>query len=153
MVRRRSPGDGREPRRSSARAVNAVMTETYWEIGRRIVEWEQDGRERAAYGDAMFKRLAMDLTKRFGRGFSRQNLQQMRQFYRAYPLEQICQTPSGKSGDPPRRAGRRRARSWWCRGGLASTYGRPSPLTRNERARSIARTASLASPESALSPG
>ncbi|MDN3514637.1 MAG: PDDEXK nuclease domain-containing protein [Candidatus Brocadia sp.] len=72
------------------------MTATYWEIGRRIVEWEQAGKERATYGEALLNRLAADLTKRFGRGFSRQNLQQMRQFYRAYPPDKICQTLSGK---------------------------------------------------------
>ncbi len=83
-------------RRASARAVNAVMTATYWEIGRRIVESEQKGKKRAGYGEALLKRLAEDLTARFGRGFSRQNLQQMRQFYLSYPLAAICQTVSGK---------------------------------------------------------
>lgn len=83
-------------RRASARATNTIMTATYWEIGRRIVEWEQAGKERATYGEALLNRLAADLTKRFGRGFSRQNLQQMRQFYRAYPPDKICQTLSGK---------------------------------------------------------
>lgn len=84
-------------RRYSARAVNAVMTGTYWEIGRRIVEFEQGGSERAAYGDALIRRLETDLSSRFGRGFSRQNLQQMRAFYLAWPSVAICQTPSGKS--------------------------------------------------------
>lgn len=83
-------------RRASARAVNVCMTVTYWQIGRRIVEWEQAGKERATYGEALLNRLSADLTKRFGRGFSRQNLQQMRQFYRIYPPEKICQTLSGK---------------------------------------------------------
>jgi len=82
-------------RHASARAVNVFMTTTYWQIGRRIVEWEQAGKERAAYGEALLNRLSADLTKKFGRGFSRQNLQQMRQFYRVYPPERICQTLSG----------------------------------------------------------
>jgi predicted nuclease of restriction endonuclease-like (RecB) superfamily len=73
------------------------MTASYWEIGRRIVEFEQGGEERAAYGEALIQRLALDLTGRFGRGFSRQNLWQMRAFYLAWPLEQICQTVSGVS--------------------------------------------------------
>jgi len=73
------------------------MTATYWEIGRRIVEFEQGGTERAAYGEALVERLSEDLTGRFGRGFSRQNLGQMRAFYRAWPAERICQTVSGKS--------------------------------------------------------
>jgi len=83
-------------RRASARAVNVFMTATYWQIGRRIIEWEQAGKERATYGEALINRLSADLTKRFGGGFSRQNLQKMRQIYRIYPPEKICQTLSGK---------------------------------------------------------
>ena len=67
-------------RRTSARAVNAVMTATYWEIGRRIVEFEQGGKERAAYGEEILKQLAQDLFALHGKGFSRQNLQNMRNF-------------------------------------------------------------------------
>ena len=88
----------KEARRVSARTVNAIITATYWEMGRRIVENEQSGRRRAGYGEALLKKLSADLTSKFGRGFSRQNLQQMRQFYRAYPPTEICQTVSGKSG-------------------------------------------------------
>lgn len=83
-------------RHASARAVNVFMTASYWQIGRRIIEWEQAGKERAAYGEALINRLSADITKRFGRGFSRQNLQQMRQLYWIYPPEKICQTLSGK---------------------------------------------------------
>jgi predicted nuclease of restriction endonuclease-like (RecB) superfamily len=86
-----------EARRAAARSVNAVMTATYWLVGRRIVEEEQGGSARAAYGEALLERLAADLTQRFGRGFSRQNLQQMRLFYLAYPPDRIRQTVSGKS--------------------------------------------------------
>ena len=67
-----------EARRTSARAVNAVMTATYWQIGRRIVEAEQHGADRADYGDVLVNRLAQDLTDRFGRGFGKSNLYQMR---------------------------------------------------------------------------
>ena len=84
-------------RRAAARSVNALMTASYWEIGRRIVEFEQGGEDRAAYGEALIQRLALDLTNRFGRGFSYRNLSQMRAFYLAWPLEQICQTASGIS--------------------------------------------------------
>ncbi|MBI3464915.1 MAG: hypothetical protein HY000_17940 [Planctomycetes bacterium] len=72
-------------RRTSARAVNAVMTTTYWEIGRRIVEIEMRGQGRADYGKQLISRLAVDLTARFGRGFGRASLYQMRGFYLAYP--------------------------------------------------------------------
>ena len=84
-------------RRSAARSVNAVMTAAYWMIGHRIVEFEQSGKKRAGYGIALIDRLAVDLTQRFGRGFSRQNIQQMRMFYLSYPPDQIRQTLSGKS--------------------------------------------------------
>src|SRR5204863_8687398 len=78
-----------EARRVSARTVNALMTATYWLIGRHIVEFEQQGKKRAEYGEELLVRMATDLTSRFGRGFSRQNLQQMRQFYEAFPTGQI----------------------------------------------------------------
>nr|MCU0763112.1 DUF1016 N-terminal domain-containing protein [Hydrogenophaga sp.] len=84
-------------RRAAARSVNALMTASYWEIGRRIVEFEQGGQERADYGQALLKRLSIDLSARFGRGFSVVNLQQMRNFYRCWPPERIYQTASDKS--------------------------------------------------------
>ncbi|HUM99181.1 MAG: hypothetical protein B7X12_00675 [Halothiobacillus sp. 20-53-49] len=87
-------------RLAAARSVNALMTASYWEIGRRIVEFEQGGQERAEYGDALLLRLATDLSARFGSGFSRRNLQQMRLFYLAWPPEKIWQTPSAKSPSP-----------------------------------------------------
>ncbi|MDP3029028.1 MAG: PDDEXK nuclease domain-containing protein [Deltaproteobacteria bacterium] len=86
-------------RRSAARSVNCIMTAAYWLIGRRIVEYEQGGKERAQYGEELLARLAVDLAARFGRGFSRRNLQDMRLFYLAYPPERIWQTVSAKSDD------------------------------------------------------
>lgn len=71
-------------RRSAARAVNAALTATYWDIGRRIVEEEQGGRKKAGYGDELLTRLSRDLAGRFGRGFGRSNLFQMRAFYLEY---------------------------------------------------------------------
>ena len=81
-------------RRASARTVNAIMTVTYWEIGRRLVEFEQGGKKRAEYGKALLKRLSKDLAGKFGRGFSERNLEQMRLFYKGW---QISQTLSAKS--------------------------------------------------------
>ncbi len=72
-------------RRASARAVNAFLTATYWEIGRRIVEHEQGGLDRAKYGEALIERLSQDLTARFGRGFGRRNVFLMRAFFLACP--------------------------------------------------------------------
>lgn len=68
-------------RRTAGRTVNQVMTATYWEIGRRIVEHEQQGSRRAEYGERLLEQLAADLTAQLGRGFSRTNLFQMRQFF------------------------------------------------------------------------
>lgn len=84
-------------RSAAARSVNCIMTAAYWFVGRRIVEFEQKGKKRAGYGEELLERLSLDLGKRYGRGFSRQNLQQMRQFYLLYLPEQICQTASGES--------------------------------------------------------
>jgi predicted nuclease of restriction endonuclease-like (RecB) superfamily len=80
---------------AAARSVNAVMTATYWLVGQRIVEEEQQGRERARYGEMLLDRLAADLTSRFGRGFGRRNLFQMRAFYLAH--REIVQTVSAQS--------------------------------------------------------
>ena len=94
-------------RRAAARSVNAVMTATYWAVGRRIVEFEQGGEDRAAYGTRLIARLAVDLTKRFGRGFGTVNLAQMRKFYLTWPNPEIFQTASEKfetasaPGSPP----------------------------------------------------
>lgn len=68
-------------RTETVRSVNALMTATYWEIGRRIVEFEQGGEARAAYGAQLIKRLSKDLSLRYKRGFSAKNLRQMRLFY------------------------------------------------------------------------
>jgi len=84
-----------EARRVSARTVNAIMTATYWEIGRRIVENEQGGKRRAGYGEALLKQLSADIASRFGRGFAKSNLYQMRTFYLTY--QDIFQTVFGKS--------------------------------------------------------
>src|SRR5271165_6999887 len=80
-------------RHSAAQTLNAILTATYWEVGRRIVEYEQRGQSRAAYGEKLWQRLAADLTSRHGRGFSKSNLALMRAFYLHW---EIFQTPSGK---------------------------------------------------------
>lgn len=85
-------------RHLTARSVNALMTASYWAIGRRIVEHEQQGEARAEYGESLVAQLSADLTDRFGRGFSKSNLFQMRAFYLGY--REIFQTASGKFADP-----------------------------------------------------
>ncbi|MEA2084620.1 MAG: PDDEXK nuclease domain-containing protein [Thermodesulfobacteriota bacterium] len=88
-----------EARRHTVRSVNAILAATYWEIGRRVVEFEQEGKERAEYGSALLQRLSKDLTKRFGRGFGVDNLQRMRAFYLEYKPETIYATLSRKSNE------------------------------------------------------
>lgn len=72
-------------------AVNTALVETYWQIGKYIVEFEQDGKEKAEYGKALIDNLSKDLTLAFGKGFSRSNLIYMRLFYKEF---QISQKPS-----------------------------------------------------------
>ncbi|NRS88224.1 putative nuclease of restriction endonuclease-like (RecB) superfamily [Flavobacterium sp. 7E] len=71
-------------RQQVLRTVNATMTYTYFEIGRMIIEEEQNGKERAEYGKQILKGLSADLTKEFGKGFSMRNLEQIRKFYKTY---------------------------------------------------------------------
>src|SRR5687768_12064943 len=84
-------------RRRGVRAVNTMMTAAYWSIGRRIVDEEQRGRQRAEYGDAVIESLSTRLSSTYGRGFAPRNLAQMRAFFLAYP--EILQTVSAKSHD------------------------------------------------------
>lgn len=73
-------------------AVNVAMLETYWKIGRYIVEFEQKGSDRAIYGDKLLSTLSKDLKLRFGKKFSLSNLYNMRKLYMRFP---IFQTLSG----------------------------------------------------------
>lgn len=84
-------------RRASARVVNSLMTATYWEIGRRIVEHEQAGSKRAGYGEALLEGLSRDLTRRFGRGFGIIQLRTMRQFYATHARTDIIESVVGES--------------------------------------------------------
>mgnify|MGYP005777747717 FL=1 len=68
--------------------VNTELLSTYWNIGRIIVEHEQDSRNRAEYGKQVLKQLSRELTKEFGKGFSVSNLQFMRRFYQNYQIQQ-----------------------------------------------------------------
>ena len=68
--------------------VNSTMTKTYFLIGKRIVEEEQNGNKRAEYGKNLIKTLSEKLTKEFGKGFSQRNLEQMRAFYSRYSNSQ-----------------------------------------------------------------
>jgi len=105
-----------EARKTSARSVNAILTATYWEIGRRIVEYEQEGKRRANYGEALIARLAADLTTRFRRGFSETNLKQMREFYLTWPIRHTLSDES----EVATRAGARPEKSQTVSDGLST---------------------------------
>lgn len=75
-----------EARSQLQQTVNHAMVKTYWEIGRLIVEEEQKGEKRAAYGQSQIKSLAQDLRKEFGKGFTTRNLLNMRAFYLQNPI-------------------------------------------------------------------
>lgn len=82
-------------RQKAATTVNLAMVYTYFEIGKMIVEDEQQGKERAAYGKQLLKELSRQLTEKFGQGFSVENLDKMRFFYKTY-ASPISSTPSTK---------------------------------------------------------
>jgi hypothetical protein len=80
-------------REQAGRVVNSILVQTYWQIGRHIVEFEQGGNEKSEYGSELLDRLSRDLSMEFGKGFSRTNLFQIRQFYYKFPK---IQTLSGQ---------------------------------------------------------
>lgn len=74
-----------QARLKAYQAVNSAVVEAYWLIGKRIVKEEQNGKERAEYGEALLKRLSISLTEEFGKGFSEHTLRDIRQFYLTFP--------------------------------------------------------------------
>lgn len=87
-----------EARAGAYRAVNAAMVQAYWQVGRLIVEHEQGGAKRAAYGEAVLEDVSRRLTAEFGRGFTATNLRYMRQFYRAFPIRHALRDESDRAG-------------------------------------------------------
>jgi predicted nuclease of restriction endonuclease-like (RecB) superfamily len=81
------------------REINKAQVLAYWEIGREIVEFEQKGKARAGYGEELIKKLSIDLSAKFGKGFSERNLRNMRAFYLNFTIQQ---TPSAKSLKGPK---------------------------------------------------
>jgi len=73
----------------ATQAVNAHITETYWQIGHDIVEFEQGGKTRADYSKRLVASLARDLSLQHGKGFSRSNVMIMKAFYLAFPKVQM----------------------------------------------------------------
>lgn len=102
-----------QARAQVVRSVNSEMVHAYWHIGREIVEQEQGGRKRAAYGEAVLEDLSRRLNAEFGRGFDARNLRYMRQFFLVFPIYQALHdesesreklnAPRSKSGVPAKR--------------------------------------------------
>lgn len=101
-----------QARQNALRAVNTALVSVNWEIGRHIVEYEQQGQERAEYGTELLARLSKDLRQRYGKGFGRRNILDMRRFYLTYPIWQAvpaklswthCVTLLGISDDTARK--------------------------------------------------
>ncbi|PIE79393.1 MAG: hypothetical protein CSA15_03225 [Candidatus Delongbacteria bacterium] len=86
----------KEARKSIVQTVNKTMVYTYFEIGRMIVEEEQEGRDRANYGKQLINGLSIRLTNEFGKGFSATNLKQMRSFYLTYHKQQSSSSENRK---------------------------------------------------------
>ena len=86
-------------RKTAVRYINTALVSTYWFMGRRIVEYEQKGKERAEYGEALLKKLAKDLSPKYGKGFSERNLELMRKFYLVYPISQTLSAKLSKPGN------------------------------------------------------
>lgn len=100
-------------RKNVKKAADLAMVYSYFEVGRRIVEEEQSGADRAQYGQYILKELSEYLTKNFGKGFSVTNLKQMRQFYLVYAQDQIGQTLSDQfKNHPTVSTGRKFFLSW-----------------------------------------
>lgn len=81
-----------QARQQVQRHINSAMVQTYWHIGRLIVEHEQQGQQRAAYGQQQLEQLSSRLTGEFGKGFDARNLRNMRRFYLAYPIWNAVRT-------------------------------------------------------------
>ena len=102
-----------DARKNVKKAVNLAMVYSYFEVGRKIVEEEQENKARADYGKQTLKELSKELTKEFGKGFSVTNLKQMRQFYCVYAQDQIGQTLSDQFKNlPTTSTGRKFYLSW-----------------------------------------
>ena len=85
-----------QARQKSYQAINSAMVEAYWKIGQRIVIEEQNGNDRADYGNQVIKNVSLELSNEFGKGFSKRNVFYFRQFYLAFPEFSIVQTLSAQ---------------------------------------------------------
>lgn len=115
-----------QARRQAHRSVHQVMVQAYWHVGRLIVEHEQAGRARAAYGARVLQSLAEQLTSEFGEGFAVQSLRNFRQLYRTFPADEIRSTPWSELGWSQMKVLMRlknpAARQWYAHEAVAQTW-------------------------------
>ncbi|NOR71003.1 MAG: DUF1016 family protein [Methylomarinum sp.] len=86
----------KQSRQQLQQNINTTMVHTYWQVGRLIVEQEQQGSDRATYGKQVLKQLSTVLTTEFGKGFDVRNLRNMRSFYQTFPKWNAVRTNLGK---------------------------------------------------------
>ena len=85
-----------QARQKTYQAINSAMVEAYWNIGKRIVQEEQNGKDRAEYGKEIIKTISQELSTEFGKGFSERNIRKYRQFYQTFPELKNWPTVSAK---------------------------------------------------------
>lgn len=76
--------------------INQTLVQTYWGVGKRIVEFEQKGKERAEYGSKLLINLSKDLSLKYGKGFSERNLERMRKFFLLFPISTAVPSKSSQ---------------------------------------------------------
>jgi predicted nuclease of restriction endonuclease-like (RecB) superfamily len=110
-------------RDSAYRQVNFIMVEAYWNVGKQIVEEEQNGEDRARYGVYLIKELSAKLTNDFGKGFTQQNLRNMRQFYKTFPIRStLCSELSWSHYRLLIRIKNEKARAWYMQEAVKSHW-------------------------------
>lgn len=110
-------------RNSVYKQVNFIMVEAYWNVGKKIVQEEQNGKGRAEYGKYLIKELSKKLTKDFGKGFSSQNLWNMRQFYNTFPiLSTLCRELTWSHYRLLIRVDNEEARIWYMNESVSSNW-------------------------------
>ena len=110
-------------RDNAYKSVNFIMVEAYWNIGKKIVEVEQNGETKAKYGSKLIEELSRQLTVDFGKGFSVQSLWNMRQFYNAFPiLSTLWRELSWSHYKLLIRIENQKAREWYIKESIASNW-------------------------------
>ena len=113
----------RQARQQVQRSVNSVMVQSYWHVGRLIIEHEQQGESRAAYGKQQLGQLSARLTDAFGKGFDVTNLRNMRRFYQAFPIQETVSLELGWSQyNLLSRIENPAARSWYAQEAITQNW-------------------------------